>query len=34
MTPSAMVDSADKKIVELAHSIDSRLEEMRARGAI
>ena len=34
LAPSAMVDSADDKIVELAHSIDARLEEMRSRGAL
>ena len=34
MGASAMVDSVDEKIVELAHSIDGRLEKMRARGDI
>jgi len=34
LAPSAMVDSADEKIVELAHSIDARLDEMRARGSL
>jgi len=32
MSPSAMVDNADDVVVELAHSIDSRLEAMAKEG--
>ena len=32
VSPSAMVDNADDVVVELAHSIDSRLEAMAKEG--
>jgi len=34
LSSSAMIDSTDAKVIELAHSIDARIEEMRKQGRL